>query len=193
VEAAAQARHEFVELLNEDLDAWVVEHSNGDNFEFVDGVLRVGGPEGWLRSKRQYGDFDLDVEFRFATDVADSGVFFRAAGVEPFSRGWPNRSYQLQMLNPAAPSRFAPLGGLFRHGMPDAHTQFDEALARRVTSATGEWQRLEIEVRAERAQARINGATVLDAGGIGNEIGYIGLQGETDTVEFRSLKVRERP
>lgn len=192
VESAAQDRADFVELLNEDFDGWVVEHSDGTNFRFVDGVLRVSGPEGWLRTEQKYGDFDLAVEFRFLTDVADSGIFFRAAGLEPFARGWPNRSYQLQMLNPVAPSTFPPLGGLFRHGMPSGETRFEEALARRVTAGTGEWQRLEIELRGEQVRACINGTRVLDADSIGNGMGFIGLQGETDSVEFRSVQIRNR-
>jgi hypothetical protein len=191
MDSSGQSDSGFVELLDDGLSQWQIEHSVGANFVVADSVLRVGGPEGWLRGEAQYGDFALIVEFRFLTDAADSGVFFRAAGVEPFARGWPNRSYQLQMLNPLAQSRFPPLGGLFRHGMPPGETHFDETLARRMTAPTGQWQTLAIEVRGEHVVADVNGVRVLDADGIGNARGFIGLQGETDAVEFRSVRIRE--
>jgi hypothetical protein len=180
----------FEELLDPGLSRWTVVAASEDTFQWTDGVLCVTGPEGWLRSDRQYADFDLVVEFRFLTDVADSGVFFRAIGASAFVRGWPNEAYQLQMRNPVTESRFPPLGGLFRHGMPDAATQFDAARAAAVTLPAGQWQRLEITVVGESVRAGINGTQVLTAAGIGNTQGYIGLQGETPSLEFRSVRVR---
>lgn len=186
------AQQGFVELFDGTLTGWDIVDSASGNFTVHDGVLRVAAPEGWLRSAGTYSNFDVEVEFRFMTDDADSGLFFRVAGTTAFRRGWPNQSYQLQMRNPRGESPFPPLGGLFRHGMPQGDTQFDEALARRVTRATGEWQQLAIAVVDDRVRARINGAEVLVATGIGNATGHIGLQGETGALEFRSIRVRER-
>ena len=187
---ASAQETEFEELLDSSLSRWTVVDAADDTFRWVDGVLHVTGPAGWLRSDQRYGDFDLIVEFRFLTDAADSGVFFRAIGDTAFVRGWPNEAYQLQMRNPAGESRFPPLGGLFRHGMPEAATHFDDALAREVTLPAGQWQNLEISVTAERVNASINGTAVLSADGIGNGRGFIGLQGETPSLEFRSVRLR---
>lgn len=186
------AQSGFVELFDGTLAGWEIVDTTHGNFSVHDGLLRVEAPEGWLRSAWTYRDFDLDIEFRFLTDDADSGVFFRVAGETPFRRGWPDRSYQLQMRNPAGDSPFPPLGGLFRHGMPSGSTTFDEPLARRATRPTGEWQRLEIGVVGTQARARINGRQVLVADDIGNGAGGIGLQGETGALELRSIRVRER-
>ena len=190
--AQLDSQDSFVELFDGTLDGWRIVGSESGNFGVRDGQLRVAGPEGWLRTVDSYADFELVVEFCFLTDDADSGLFFRAAGDAPFRRGWPNRSYQLQMRNPAGDSPFPPLGGLFRHGMPPGETAFDEALARRVTRPTGEWQRLEIDVTGEALRARINGTPVLVASGIGNGSGPIGLQGETGALEVRSVRIRAR-
>ncbi len=179
------------ELLNGSLDGWTVVDTQSDDFGIDGGVLRVEGSQGWLRSESTYADFELTVEFRFLTDDADSGIFFRAAGTEPFARGWPDQSYQLQMLNPASESRFPPLGSLFRHGMPAGDTQFDEPLARRTSRPTGEWQTLEIRVSGETVEASLNGVQLLEAEGIGNGSGHIGIQGETSALEFRSLRLRQ--
>ena len=179
------------ELLDGSLDGWTVVDTQSDNFRIEGGVLRVEGSQGWLRSQSSYADFELTVEFRFLTDDADSGIFFRAVGTEPFARGWPNRSYQLQMLNPASASRFPPIGSLFRHGMPNADTRFDEPLARRTSRPTGEWQTLVIRVSGETVEASLNDVKLLEADGVGNGSGHIGIQGESGALEFRSLRLRQ--
>lgn len=185
------ADQNFTELLDQLASSWTILDAEPGAFLFVNDILQVLGPTGWLRFDRRYSDFALDVEFRFLTDDADSGVFFRAAGDTTFVRGWPNASYQLQMRNPLTPSEFVPLGGLFRHGMPDARTEFDADKAIAATLGTGQWQRLALEVCGERVTAKINGIPVLDADGIGNGKGYIGLQSETGALEFKSVKILE--
>ncbi len=180
----------FEELFDGSLNGWTVQNSDHGNFRVADGVLRVEAPEGWLRYGREFANFELHVEFRFMTDDADSGIFVRAVGDEPFARGWPNSSYQIQMRNPIGESRFAPVGGLFRHGMPDGETDYDEAAARRLSRPTGEWQTIVVRVTGERVTADLNGETVLRAGNIGNGAGHIGLQGETGALEYRSLRIR---
>jgi hypothetical protein len=187
-----QSGANFVPLFNGTLAGWTVENSEAGNFTVSDGVLRVAGPGGWLRSAREYNDFSLKTEFRFLTPDADSGLFIRARSTGGFGRGWPTSSYQVQMRNPLTPSRLPPVGGLFRHGMPPGETTFDAAAVEKLARATGDWQTIEVDVMGDRLVARFNGGEVLKAGGIANASGYIGLQGETGVVEFRSLDVRAR-
>jgi 3-keto-disaccharide hydrolase len=180
-----------MELLDDGLTRWTIENTSAGNFRMTAGVLEVREPEGWLRSRRRYADFELVVEFRFMTDDADSGIFIRAVGDRAFRRGWPNQSYQVQLRNPAGESPFPPVGGLFRHGMASGPTEYDEALARQSSLPTGEWQTLTIRVQAQALSASLNGALVTRARNIGNTTGYIGIQGETGTLEFRSIRIRE--
>ena len=91
-------------------------------------------------------DFRLRVELRFLTDNGDSGVFVRALPDGAFARGWPNRSYQVQLLNPLVGGSLPPVGGVFRHGMPPGETALDTQAVRAAFTGTGEWQLLEIEV-----------------------------------------------
>src|SRR6185436_14110427 len=62
------------------LDGWTAQNGAAPTFTVKDGVIRVEGTSGWLRSAKQYTDFQLQVEVRFITDNADSGVFVRAVG-----------------------------------------------------------------------------------------------------------------
>lgn len=194
--AAAQAPGGFTALFNgRNLDGWVVENSADDNFRVVEGVLRVEGPGGWLRSAQQYGDFSLRVEVRFLTSDADSGVFLRAPGPASniFIRGWPANAYQVQVRDMSVNRTTNPFwaGNLYRHRVPQGPTTFHADAALAAIRPTGEWQLFEIDVTGDRVQARVNAVDVLDATGIVNPRGYIGLQGETGALEYRRIEIRE--
>ncbi len=181
---------EPVELLDPELTRWTIENTARDNFNFRNGVLEVTEPEGWLKSTERFADFELTVEFRFVTDNADSGIFVRALGESEFVRGWPNQSYQVQLRNPIGESPFPPVGGLFRHGMASGETGYDEELARETSLPTGEWQTITVRVQGTSLSAELNGAQILRAEAIGNQTGFIGLQGETGALEFRSIRLQ---
>jgi hypothetical protein len=194
---SAQAPDGFVPLFNgRNLDGWVVENSTANNFTVADGVLRVEGPQGWLRSERQYGDFSLRVEVRFLTSDADSGVFLRAPGPASniFIRGWPANAYQVQVRDMSVNRTNNPFwaGNLYRHRVAAGETKFDADAAIAAVRPTGEWQLFEIDASGDRIQARLNGATVLDAGGVVNPRGFIGIQGETGALEYRRIDILDR-
>ena len=194
---AAQAPAEHVPLFNgKNLDGWVVENSTSNNFTVSDGVLRVEGPQGWLRSEQQYSDFSLRVEVRFLTPDADSGVFLRAPGPASniFIRGWPANAYQVQVRDMSVNQTTNPFwaGNLYRHRVAPGQTTFAADAALKAVKPTGEWQLFEIEAGGDRIQARLNGVAVLDAGGIVNPRGFIGIQGETGALEYRRIDIRER-
>jgi hypothetical protein len=171
---------------------WTTQAAKPGKFTRRGDVLHVDGSEGWLRSARQYGDFALRTEFRFLGDDTDSGIYVRAVAQTPFLRGWPNQSYQVQVRNPLGQSRFPPVGGLFRHGMPDGELVFDAATAARLSKPTGEWQVIEIDVQGDRLTVRLNGSELTRAGNIANPRGYVGIQAEVGAIEFRSMEIRER-
>ena len=185
--AAAQAPPGFTPLFDGTLGQATIE--NGGAFSVEGGVLRAEGPEGWLRFPPLVRDFRLRVELRFLTDNADSGVFFRALPDGAFARGWPNRSYQVQLLNPLAGGQVPPVGGLFRHGMPPGETTLDREAVNAAFTGTGDWQLLEIEVVGTELTVELNGAPVTKAAGIADVAGYIGIQSETSAVEFRRIDI----
>jgi hypothetical protein len=192
----AEQTTEFVQLFDgTSLTGWTVENSDGKNFSVTDGVLRVEGPQGWLRSTARYGDFVLRAEFRFLTDNADSGIFVRApdAPTNIFIRGWPGNAYQVQIRNMATNQTDNPLwiGHLYRHRVSaPGETTYDKDAARTAFRPTGEWQNIEVTVRADTLAVVLNGAATTRASGLVNLQGHIGIQGETGTVEFRSIQVR---
>ena len=189
------AGDDFVPLVNgRDLDGWTVENTSAGNFTIDDGVLRVEGPEGWLRSSEQYGDFSLRVEVRFLSTDADSGVFLRAPGPasQVFIRGWPANAYQVQVRDMSVNRTTNPywIANLYRHRVPAGETRYDAEAALEAARPTGEWQLIEIEAVGSRVTAALNGVPVLDARDIVNPRGHLGIQGETGTLEFRRIDVR---
>jgi hypothetical protein len=188
--ANAQSENTFVELFDGTLDNWRIAFTDSGNIRVADGVLRVEGPNGWIRSRMRYGDLRAEIEFRFLTEDADSGIFLRADPDRTFARGWPDGSYQVQLRNPAGESPFPPVGGLFRHRMPAGPTAFDEPTAREAALPTGQWQKISIELIGERLTVWLNGKLVTRAGGIARSRNFVGIQAETGGLEFRSFRVQ---
>ena len=56
------------------LQGWKVEHTSA---EVIDGVLRVGKGNGWVRTERVYADFVLSFDVRVPADRAVT-IFLRA-------------------------------------------------------------------------------------------------------------------
>lgn len=191
------AQAPFVPLFNgRSLDGWVVENSDGSNFSVAGGVLKVSGPQGWLRSERTYSNFSLRVEVRFLTDDADSGIFLRAPGPASniFIRGWPANAYQVQLRDMSRNTTTNPywIGNLYRHRVAPGPATFLPDAAMAAVTPTGEWQVVEIDAIDDRITANLNGVRVLEASGVVNPAGYIGVQGETGSLEYRSIAIRER-
>jgi len=177
------------ELLDAELSRFTIQNATAGNFRMVDGVLEVREPDGWLRSKQRYADFELLIEFRYLTDDADSGLFLRTQDPGSFRRGWPSESYQVQIRNPAGPSPYPPVAYLFRHGMPHGDTHYDESLARAVSRPTGEWQTLIVRAVAAEVLVAVNGVETTRARGVKTGPGFIGIQGETGALQFKSLRL----
>jgi len=187
--ASTQAPPGFTALFDGTLGRATIE--NGGTFTIENGVLRAEGSEGWLRFPGEFRDARLRIELRFTTDNGDSGVFLRAVPDRAFARGWPNRSYQVQLLNPRAGGTLPPGGSVFRHGMPNGETALDREALDRAFTGTGEWQVLEIELEGTDLAVRLNGTVVTRASGIEDVAGAIGIQSETSAVEFRRIELQE--
>ncbi len=173
---------------------WTIQNTQAGNFTVRDGVLRVQGPSGWLRSERQYGNVSVRTQRRFMTPDADSGLFLRASATSTFMRGWPN-GYQVQVRVPSTPSPLPPLGGLFRHGTGSGETRFDadaDAVRSRFRGI-GEWHDVEVDVIGTRLTVRVDGTETTRAEGVAGAPGYIGIQGESGVVEYRAFTISERP
>jgi hypothetical protein len=186
----------FVPIFNGTLDGWVPENAHERSFTIANGVLRVEGPEGWLRSAAQYANFALQVECRFVTENADSGIFLRAPGPASniFIRGWPANAYQVQVRDMSRNQTTNPLwiGNVYRHRVAPGETTFDSDSALKAFKPAGEWQVFAIDAAGDRIVVRLNGVLVTQASNVVNPRGHIGIQAEMGVLEYRKLEIREQ-
>ena len=180
---------ENVPLFNgRDLEGWIIE--NDASFSVQNGHLKVNRGVGWLRSKAVFGDYILEMDFRFMEDGANSGIFVRTGPTSHDNdTGWPDNGYQVQCMDRI--SEMPALATMIPYGAPPfSHESNLEALAG-AYRPTGQWNHFHITCRGENLAVRLNGTLVTTACGIKNRRGHIGIQAEHGLVEFRNIHVQQ--
>ncbi|HWK54921.1 MAG TPA: DUF1080 domain-containing protein [Hyphomicrobiales bacterium] len=175
------------------LDEWQVLGGEASSFAFEGDTLSVSGSDGWLRSPRTYGDFELSGQVRFVEPDADSGIFLRVVPGTDFIRGWPGNAYQVQMrdISRNTSDRPLPLLQLYRHQVPDGNTTYAREQVLALYGGVGEWQHFRIRAQGNHLQVWLNDELVTEAEDLANATGYLGFQSETGTVQYRALRLRE--
>jgi hypothetical protein len=156
------------------LQGWEV--MNGAKFVAEDGVIKLHGGGGWLRSGEEYGDYVLKLEVRWMKPRQDSGIFLRASKE---GKNWPDRRYEVQCENS---QRVAMIFGA-RHTV-DAKKAFS------LLREPKEWNTFEIRCVGKRCEVKLNGEEVCTSDDFKNPKGYIGFQGEGGELEFRNIRIR---
>jgi hypothetical protein len=180
-------------LLADELTGWTVLNTEGDSFSHVDGVLRVTGKQGWLRSPREYGDFELRGQVRFVEANSDSGIFLRVQSGTDFIAGWPGDAYQVQMreISENQSDNPLPLVHLYRHRVAEGFTSYKRERVFALYTGVGAWQDFIIRASEATLTVELNGELVTEAEGLENPTGYIGFQSEAGVVEYRDMVLRE--
>lgn len=174
---AGDTEEGFVSLFNgKTLDGWHL--MNGAKFVAEDGVIKLNGGRGWLRSDKEYSDFVLKLELRFMKPKQDGGVFLRASKE---GKGWPGRRYEVQSENSP---RMAKIFG--------AKHKLNVELAQKALRPVGEWNEYEIKLVGPKIEVRLNGELVNTSDDLSKLTrGYIGLQGEGGFHEYRNIRVKD--
>lgn len=163
---------EWQSLFNgKDLTGWV--SMNDASFAVTNGNLRLVTGMGWLRSEKTYRDFVLELEWRALESGYDSGIYLRA-GME--GKPWPNDGWQVNLLGAA-------LGGLvkgFKTIVP----------AETPRMPLNQWVKFRIEVRGKKVSLQVDGEPAWEYEGIDAESGYLGLQAENKSFDFRNLRIK---
>lgn len=175
------------------IDDWQAINAEPGSFTLNDGVLRVSGSQGWLRSPREYADFELRGEVRFVEPDSDSGIFLRVESGTDFIRGWPGDAYQVQMreISVNTSDNPLPLVNLYRHRVADGATDYQRARVFDLYTGVNEWQEFTMTVTGEQLSVQLNGELVTEASGLENSQGYLGFQSETGVIEYRNLELYE--
>lgn len=179
------------ELFNgRDLTGWVcvTDPVSGadvrETFSVRDGSIRIAGhPFGYMRTEEAYGDYRLHVEWRWVGEATNSGIFQR---VQEGDKVWPQgiecqlmagRAGDLVLLGGARADGIEPVGKFpIKARIGDAGCE----------KPAGEWNEAEIVCRGDRMTVYINGVLQNECSGT-NRTGYIALQSEGGTLEFRNV------
>ena len=159
-----------------------------------DGILYCsGGGGGWLSTTKEYGNFELELEFRVPPG-GNSGVFLRA----PHEGNPAFAGMEIQVLDDRA-DEYAKLqpyqycGSLYGIAPPKT----------RVSKPAGEWQTMKIVCDGAEVQVALNGTPISDTNldeqtaheaehpGINRASGYIGLQNHGTRLDYRNIRLRE--
>lgn len=193
--ASHGAASEWQSLFNgKDLSGWEVVEGEPAAWQAQDGMLVCkGGDGGWIATKEQFGDFELELEFR-VPEGGNSGVFLRA----PREGNPAFVGMEIQVLDDHA-EQYADL-------QPSQYTGsvYGVAAAQpRVTKPAGQWQTLRIACDGREVKVVLNGTQVVSTNlddhqdkvkghpGIARTTGYLGLQNHGSGVEYRNLRLRE--
>ena len=167
------------------MEGWTIQ--NGGRFSVQDGILKLDGGTGWLRSDKTYADFTLIIEFRFLEAKANSGIFVRTGPTsKKDANGWPDNGYQVQCMDSLAGK---PLATMLPYGAPPFEHQSDLEALKRVYKPVGEWQTFEITAKGDTLRVKLNGTLITTATNIKNREGHIGIQGEHGLLEFRKVEL----
>ena len=178
----------YVSLFNgKNLDGWVIE--NNGAFSARDGLLVLNKGAGWLRSEEEFGDFVLEMDFRFLEEGANSGIFIRTGPTSTEDEnGWPDNGYQVQCKDTITEERA--LGTMIPYGAPPFTHESDRDAISRAYRPTGEWNHYEITCMGEYLSVKLNGVLVTTAQEIKNLRGHVGIQAEHGHLEFRNIRVQ---
>ena len=171
---------------------------------FEEGVLSKSRPVADIVSKDEYGNFELELEWRIG-DAGNSGIFYR--GSEEYDHiYWSGPEYQL-LDNIKASDNKSPLtraGAAYAlYPAPDGHVK-----------PVGEWNQTRIVVKGAHVEHWLNGFKLLEyelwspdweakvkASKFGEwanygraKKGHIALQGDHNgALAFRNIRIRELP
>jgi serine/threonine protein kinase/WD40 repeat protein len=142
-----------------------------------------GSAQGWVGTKKEYEDFEFEFEFKMPPR-GNSGVFLRA-----WDNGQPTGSefVEIQLLDDAA---YLPMtvpntrhGSVFKKIAPNPVPPFK----------LNQWNKGKIEVVGKHVTVTIGGVKCIDADvDFPRMKGRVGLQHYRTSVEFRSVRIREK-
>jgi len=179
-------------------DMSISDPAYADNVSVDNGLLRLAGEGGWLKTDHMYTSYTLHAELRFPEGNADSGVFLRVHGDETDESGSPMNTDEAQMLTQRIPPPTGAAGDrrwfgtLLSHGTAGGRATVDTAAVVDAYRGMGEWQDVIVDLDGGRVTVTLNGTLVGEGDNVANleSGGFVGLQIGSGTTEFRLVEIQ---
>lgn len=181
------------------LDGWTIYLNDPtvkpENYFYAkDGVIEtVGIPFGYLRTKKEYSDYRLHIEWRYPEKPTNSGIFLHTNGPDKI---WVTH-YQAQLKHGNA-------GDFIVHGVGEKATIRDTVYVSTETvkpvvpklhlsteKPAGEWNSFDITCKGNTIEIKVNGVLQNIATNCSMTKGGIGLQAEGSKIQFRNLWIEK--
>lgn len=163
-------------------------------------LVSMGEPRGHLITDSSYGNYRLEVEYRFAGTPGNAGVLVHASTPRALYGMFP-KSIEVQMESGNAGDFWCIVEDIkvpdmeARRG-PPAEWGITEGKARRIKNLTdssekpvGQWNSMVIEAVGRSIRVWVNGDLVNEGSEATADHGRIALQAEGSEVEFRKLRL----
>lgn len=154
-------------------------------FMVKDATIHItGNPFGYMRTKEQFSDYQLHVEWRWPVEATNSGVYVHMQLPDTISPD----SFQSQLMAGNA-------GDLICVGSADMNERTDKTktIVTKKTASNevpvGEWNTMEIVCKGNSIDVIVNGLLQNQATGLTLSKGRIGLQSEGKDIEFRNIYI----
>jgi hypothetical protein len=157
-----------------------------DVFKMSDGLLQISGASsGYLRTKKVYKNYELNVEWRWTKVLANSGVLVH---IQPKDTVWPV-CYQVQQKADAAGDIIC-MNGLWAKECTDSVKFTVKKMQTSNEKPLGEWNTIKIISKNKTLKVWVNGVLQNNITGLTASNGFIGFQNEGKPIEFRNLHIK---
>lgn len=165
-----------------------------------DMLVSLGTPQGHIITDKEYKDFRLDVEYRFAGEPGNCGVLVFASTPRALYKMFP-KSIEVQMMHENAGDFWCIVEDVEVDDMvarrgPKEEWGITEGKKRRILNLTddsenpvGDWNHMKIECLKNEIKVWVNGDLVNHGYNATADNGQIALQAEGSEVEFRKVEL----
>jgi len=160
--------------------------SSADVFKMDKGVLQISGASsGYLRTKKSYSNFTLNVDWRWTKTLGNSGVLVH---IQTPDSVWPP-CYQVQQKANLAGDIIC-MSGLWAKECTDSVKFTVKKLKEANEKPLGEWNTMQIISKDNTLKVFVNGELQNYITGLTANKGYIGFQNEGKPLEFKNLSIK---
>ncbi|MCA9435931.1 MAG: DUF1080 domain-containing protein [Candidatus Omnitrophica bacterium] len=168
-----------------ELGNFIVFPEGSEAFSVDEEILKCSGqPIGYLRTKEDYENYRLTLEWRWPGEPGNNGVLLHIVGED---KVWP-KSFEAQLQHGQAGDIWVIDGADFKE-----HTnKADRRVVKKVSSSEkplGEWNRMEILCEKDAISIWVNGILQNEATETSQSKGKIGLQSEGAPIEYRNIEL----
>ncbi|HEY5508729.1 MAG TPA: DUF1080 domain-containing protein [Paludibacter sp.] len=155
-------------------------------FKMENGVLQITGlSSGYLRTKKMFSNYELNLEWRWTKSLGNSGVLLH---IQPTDTIWPI-CYQVQQKADAAGDIIC-MNGLWAKECTDSVKFTVKKSLASNEKPLGEWNSMKVICKKKTMKVFINNVLQNSITGLTTEEGFIGFQNEGTPLEFRKLEIK---